>query len=108
MRSKFLFEIETKTIFVAALLARENNVRDRSFTIFEIPDGFLVTAHVRVIQIAKQTHCSRAVMYEAAAKFEFEIFGARPREVRVKMDAIGDFRHQRFAETYCKPMIVEL
>ena len=41
-----------------------------------------------------------------AAEFKLEIFRTGAGNIRIKMDAVGHFRHQHFAEACGNPMVV--
>src|ERR1700732_1074647 len=106
LRGQLLLEIKAEAIFVSSLAAGGNNVGHRRFTVLESANGFFVIAHVCVVQKNHQANRAGAVQEQASSSVEFKIFRARPAQVGIEENAIGNFRHKRFAKAYRKPMVV--
>src|SRR5262249_49898162 len=58
-----------------------------------------VNAHIREVRVAKQTDDARLVWDHPMPPFQLVIFGMDLPRLPDKIDAIGDFEHQNFAET---------
>src|SRR5579862_1201409 len=108
LRCDLLFKIEAETVTVAALAASGNDIRNGRLAILEIANRLLVISHVGLIEITEEANDAVAMENAIAARFEFEIFGARTSDVCVEIDSVGDLGHQRFGEANGPPVIVVL
>src|SRR5580700_572196 len=91
---------------MASFPASRDDIRYRSFAIFEGPDCLFVVSHVRLIKIAEETDRAFTMEKATSARFEFEVFGARAGDVRVEIDSIRDLGHQGYRQARCKPAVV--
>src|SRR4029077_20938128 len=69
---KLLLEIQSESVFVAALLASSNNIR-RRVSEFSNAICLFIVSHVRMIEINQQTHHASAMHEKISARLRFKI-----------------------------------
>jgi hypothetical protein len=58
------------------------------------------------VQIAEKPHGSSAMQEAISARLKLQICRTGARHIRVEIDAVCDFRHQRFRQPRGKPVVV--
>src|ERR1700730_1561497 len=80
LSGQFLLEIQPETVFVAALAASSNDIRN-SMGHLRITVGLFVIPHVGGIQVCQQTDDSGTAHEKISARLHFEILRTRTRHI---------------------------
>src|ERR1700674_5455638 len=96
-----LLETHAESVFDRCLQRMSRDIRLGRYPREEIVDGLAVTPHVGVIHKTQETDNSFLMPKHCAVDFEFNIFCTGASYVRIEVNAVGHFRHQRFRKSHC-------
>src|SRR5690242_18763232 len=91
-----LFQVHAESIFHGRGLGMSGDVRTRRSPGQEGSDGISINSHVGVILETKQPELGVSLAEQPWMQFEFVILRARPRELPLVLNSIGDGWHQSF------------
>lgn len=74
----------------------------------KIVDGHAIDAHVGVVGIAEQANDRLAARQQRMMQLDFDVLRMGAAQVRVQVDAVGYFRHQRFHKPHGPMAVVVL
>src|SRR5215813_14851456 len=95
---KFVREIESETVFDAALPASSHNIRlcrgpvDKGF------DCLAIAPHVGVVHIAEKQEDGLAVFHDQRPQLQLYVLRTRSSEIEIKVGAVRYFGHQAFGK----------
>ena len=96
---QWLFEIDAKSVFERSTEWMSGDVWLGCQTCHEMIDCFTVAPHVGVIDEGQKPDNALLMTHHRPMQFKLEVFGVRAAQVRVEMDPIGNFWHQRHGES---------